>query len=101
LRKTEEDGIMNETDDLYGKKVYVVHASVKNANIIFDNLDAEIVKYYPHEYGCGAIKIIHEASTVKAEVWDGDSDLGDCPWWLLTFADFMAHCKEIIEEELE
>lgn len=92
---------MEETHELYGKKAYSVFTSIKAANIIALEMEAEISSRYTHEWGIGCIKIIPSAGSVKVEVWPDDDDLGDLPWWLLTYSDFMAYCKEILENNKE
>ena len=89
---------MNENDEIYGKKAYTVMTSVKFANIIFEELEKDIQQNHMHEYGCGAISIHPSSGSVRVEIWAEDEDLGDCPWYLLTYHDFIEHCKEIVEK---
>lgn len=86
---------------MYCKKAYTVNTSIKAANIIAADMENEISSKYSHEYGCGTIKVIPMAGAVKVEVWPDDDDFDDCPWWLLTYHDFVTHCREIIEENKE
>lgn len=92
---------MNENDEIYGKKIYVVSTSITVANIIFQEIERDIQQNYPHEYGCGAISVRPSPGSVRVEVWAEDEDLGDCPWYLLTYHDFIEHCKEIAANNKE
>lgn len=89
------------TEPLIGKKAYIVYGGIKKLNVIVSEMESILEKEYQYELGVGSIKIIHSPTVLKVEVWEGDSDLHDCPWWLLTYSDFITFCNEIIEKNKE
>lgn len=87
------------SEHIIGKKTYSVYSGVAQINVIYGKLEEILRRDFSGEVDNGTIKLMHYPTYVRVDVWEGDSDLEDCPWWLLTYSDFISFCNDILKEE--
>ena len=85
-------------DSITGRKTYTCFTSVHNCNILMNALFEVLEFKFNYELKTGVIQVQNRYSCVDVIVYEDSEYLKDCPYFLLTYNDFMDWCKETIEK---